>query len=158
MRHSAATLKKSRPDRCLGRSRGGLNTKIHALTDECGLAVRFVITPSNTHDIRAAAELLFAVQPRQMILRDKAYDANWLRDYVSERGSRPNIPPKSWRKSPICFSPWLYMKRNLVERVFNKLKYFRTISTGYDKFGSTFYAMVQLARIRVRLSRYESTA
>ena len=48
--------------------------------------VKFVMTPRNTHDIRAAAELLADVQPGQLVLGDKAYHANWLRDYVSERG------------------------------------------------------------------------
>ena len=151
-------FKKSHPDRCLGRSRGGLTTKIHALTDKLGLPVKFVIIPGNTHDIQAAAELLADIQRGQMVLGDKAYDANWLRDYVSDRGGWANIPPKSLRKSPICFSPWLYKQRNLVERFFNKLKYFRRIATRYDKLGSTFYAMVKLACIRIRLRHYESTA
>ena len=86
-----------------------------------------------------------------MVLGDKAYDANWLRDYIAERGGWTNIPPKTLRKSPICFSPCLYKQRNLVERFFNKLKYFRRIATRYDKLGSAFHAMVKLAFIRIRL-------
>lgn len=117
-----------------------------------------MITPGNTHDIQAATELLADIRPGQMVLGDKAYDANWLRDYVSDRGGWANIPPKSLRKSPICFSPWLYKKRNLVERFFNKLKYFRRVATRYDKLGSAFHAMVKLACIRIRLRHYESTA
>lgn len=75
--HSAATLK-NHPDIFLGRSRGGLTTKIHALTDGEGLPVKFVIAPGNTHDIQAAAELLADICKGQMVLVDKAYDANWL--------------------------------------------------------------------------------
>jgi transposase len=127
--HSAATLKKSHPDRCLGRIRGGLTTKIHALTDGEGLPVKFVITPGNTHDIQAAAELLTDIRKGQMVLGDKAYDANWLKDSVAEQGSGANIPPKTLRKSPICFSPWLYRQRNLIERFLNKLKHYRRIAT-----------------------------
>lgn len=48
--------------------------------------MKFVITPGNTHDIQAAAELLTDIRKGQMVLADKAYDANWLRDYVSDRG------------------------------------------------------------------------
>lgn len=117
-----------------------------------------MITPGNTHDIQAAAELLDNIRPGQMLLGDKAYDADWLRTMVSAQGGWANIPPKRLRKSPICFSPALYKQRNLIERFFNKLKYYRRIATRYDKLGSTFLAMVKLACIRLRLRHYESTA
>ena len=156
--HSAATLNKSHPDRCLRRSRGGLTIKIHALTDNDGLPVKFVITPGQTHDIQAAAELLKDISKGQMLLAYRAYDADWLREMVFEKGGWVNIPPKTNRKTPICFSPWLYKKRNLVERFFNKLKYYRRIATRYDKLGSSFLAMAKLACIRLRLRHYDSTA
>ena len=44
-----------------------------------------------------------------------------------------NIPPKTNRKNPICFSPYLYKARNLIERFFNKIKHYRRIATRYDK-------------------------
>jgi transposase len=49
-----------------------------------------------------------------------------------ERGAWANIPPKSNRKNPICFSPYLYRDRNLVERFFNKIKHCRRVATRYD--------------------------
>jgi transposase len=94
----------------------------------------------------------------QMLLADKAYDADWIRALVNERGAWANIPPKSNRKNPVCFSPHLYKARNQIERFFNKLKYFRRIATRYDKLGTTFLAMVKLAAIRLRLRVCESTA
>ena len=100
-----------------GQSRGGLTPKIHALTDADGLPVKLVITPGQTHDIQAAAELLGDLRKGQMVLADKAYDADWLRAMVGEQGAWANIPPKSNRKSPICFSPALYKQRNLIERL-----------------------------------------
>jgi len=120
--------------------------------------VRLTITPGQTHDIQAAAELLGGICKGQMVLADKAYDADWLRELVSQQGGWANIPPQSNRTSPICFSPWLYKRRNLIERFFNKLKYYRRIATRYDKLGSTFLAMAKLASIRLRLRHYESTA
>ncbi len=69
-----------------------------------------------------------------------------------------NIPPKSNRKDPICFSPHLYKARNLVERFFNKIKHFRRIATRYDKLAANYMAMIKLASIRVWLRVYESTA
>jgi transposase len=128
------------------------------LTDEHGLPVKLTISCGNTHDIQAAAELLGDLGSGQMVLGDKAYDADWLRALVAERGGWANIPPKRHRTSPICFSPWLYKQRNLIERFFNKLKYYRRIATRYDKLGASFLAMVKLACIRLRLRHYESTA
>jgi transposase len=98
------------------------------------------------------------MQEGQVLLADKAYDADWLRDMVSALGARANIPPKSNRKAPIEFDLRLYKQRNLIERFFNKLKYFRRIATRYDKLGRHYLAMIKLAAIRVRLRAYESTA
>jgi transposase len=127
------------------------------LTDDDGLPVQCVITPRNTHDIQAASELLAYLRKGQMVLGDKAYDANWLMDYIAERGGWANVPPKTLRKSPTCFSPWLYKQRNLIKRFFNKLKYFRRIATRYDKLGSAYLAMIRLACIRIRLRHFEFT-
>jgi len=110
------------------------------------------------HDIKAAAELLDHMSEGQMLLADKAYDADWLRAFIHERGAWANIPPKSNRKNPVCFSPYLYKARNQVERFFNKLKYYRRIATRYDKLGSSYLAMIKLACIRIKLRFYESTA
>ncbi|KSV89940.1 transposase ISCc1, partial [Sinorhizobium fredii USDA 205] len=152
----AATLKASHPDRCLGRSHGGLTTKIHALTDGLGLPVRIVITPGHAHDLTAVSEMLDGIGNGETLLADKAYDADWLRKIIRTRGAWANIPPRSNRKGSIVFSPWLYKKRNLIERFFNKLKCSRRIATRYEKLGSTFLAMTKLACIRVVLRHYES--
>lgn len=103
------------------------------MTDAKGLPIKIVITPGEAHDLIPARELLQDMQDVQVLLADKAYDADWLRNMVSELGARANIPPKSNRKAPIAFDPKLYKQRNLVERFFNKLKYFRRIATRYDK-------------------------
>ena len=128
------------------------------MTDERGLPVRLAITPGQAHDITAARELLDVVEEGQIVLGDKAYDADWLRQEMLERGAFANIPPKANRKDAVCFSPWLYKARNVVERFFNKLKCFRRIATRYDKLGSSYLAMVKLAAIRIKLRDYESTA
>ncbi len=64
---------------------------------------------------------------------DRGYDANWIRAFVNQRGAWANIPPKHIRKDLICFSPYLYRARNLVERFFSKIKQCRRIATRYDK-------------------------
>jgi transposase len=63
------------------------------------------------------------------ILADRGYDADWIRALASQQGAWANIPQKRNRKEAICFSPYLYRARNLVERFFNKIKQCRRIGT-----------------------------
>ncbi len=86
-----------------------------------------------------------------MLLADKGYDANALREAVRNRKAWANIPPKANRRDPVCFSKHLYKARNLVERFFNRIKQFRRIATRYDKLAENFLAAVKLASIRVWL-------
>ena len=92
-----------------------------------------------------------------IVLADKAYDSDRIRELIHEQGATPNIPPKSNRKWKPCFSKRLYRERNLIERFFSKLKHFRRIATRYDKLAENFLAMVQLASVRLWLRDYEST-
>lgn len=88
----------------------------------------------------------------------KGYDANALRNAVSERKAWANIPPKANRKDPICLSPFLYRARNLVERFFNKAKQFRRIATRYDKLAENYLTALKLVAIRIWLRGNESTS
>lgn len=135
-----------------------MTTKIHALVDARGLPVRLMITPGQAHDAPPARDLLAHLKPDQIVLADKAYDAGWLRELIQEQGAVPNIPNRKGKSWNCCFSKTLYKRRNLVERFFNKLKYFRRVATRYDKLGSSFMAMIKLAAIRIWLRNYESTA
>ncbi len=92
-----------------------------------------------------------------MLLADKGYDANALRDAVTERKAWANIPPKANRKDPICFSKYLYSARNLVERFFNKIKQFRRIATRYDKLAENYLGALKLVAVRIWLRANEST-
>ncbi|MDI3560481.1 IS5 family transposase [Bradyrhizobium sp. Arg816] len=154
----AATGKKGDRDHCLGRSRGGLTTKIHAVVDAQGLPIRLGLTAGQAHDAPAAYRLLDRLDPRTIVLADKAYDADGIRALIHAQNAVPNIPAKSNRKWKPCFSKRLYRERNLVERFFSKLNHFRRIATRYDKLAENFLAMVQLASMRLWLRTYESTA
>lgn len=68
---------------------------------------------------------------------------------VHQRGAWANIPPKKNRKEALCFGPYLYRARNLVERFFNKMKHCRRVATRYDKLAANYSAFVQLAWLRV---------
>ena len=100
----------------MGRSRGGLTTKIHALTDAHGLPLELVLTPGQAGDCPVAAQLLGHLRPDTILLADKAYDADWLRRQIETAGAAPNIPPMAHRRWKPCFSPVLYRARNCIER------------------------------------------
>ena len=93
-----------------------------------------------------------------MILADKAYDARPIGEMIDGQGAWADIPPKSNRKDPICFSPHLYKARTLVERLFNKIQHFRRIAARCDKLAAKYMAMIKLASIGVWIRVYESTA
>ena len=122
------------------------------------MPVRLGLTAGEAHDAPAAYDLLDRLHPRTIVLADKAYDANGIRDLIEAQGAVPNIPAKSNRKWKPCFSKTLYRERNQVERFFSKLKHFRRIATRYDKLADNFLAMVKLASLRLWLRAHESTA
>ena len=140
----------------MGRSRGGLTSKIHAVVDTNGLPVHLALTPGEAHDNRLCSVLLSALLPQTMLLADRGYDADWIRELARQQGAWANIPPKRNRKDPICFSPYLYRARNLIERFFNKIKQCRRVATRYDKLAANYLAFVKLASIRIWLRANES--
>ena len=141
----------------LGRSRGGLTTKLHAVVNGKGLPLRLEVTPGEAHDNRLCLTLLGDLNPKTMVIADRGYDADWIRALVDEQGAWANIPPKRNRKDPVCFSPHLYRARNHIERFFNRIKQCRRVATRYDKLASNYLAFVQLASIRLWLRAYEFT-
>ena len=141
----------------MGRSRGGLTTKIHAIVDAQGLPIRLALSPGQAHDASLIDQLLEGLAPGAMLLGDRAYDADKIRADQAERGGWANIPPKRNRVNPIVFSPYLYRQRNLIERFFNRIKHFRRIATRYDKLADTFLAALKLVAVRLWLRHYEST-
>ena len=144
-------------EQSMGRSRGGLTTKIHAVVDTRGLPVRLALTTGEAHDNRLALTLLSGLKSGAMLLADRGFDAGWIRVLVSQQGAWANIPPRRTRTEPICLSRYLHRVRNLVERFFNKIKQCRRIATRYDKLAANYLAFIQLASIRIWLLVNEST-
>jgi transposase len=133
----------------MGRSRGGLTTKIHALVDADGRQIGVDLTPGQAHDSKMAEPMLKNIRTDTILLADRAYDTNALRDFAKEKRAWANIPAKQNRKESFPFSSWVYRQRNLVERFFNKLKQFRGIATRYDKHPQNFLAAVKLLATRI---------
>jgi transposase len=141
----------------MGRSRGGLTTKIHAVVDAEGRPIRLGLSPGQAHDCTKAEALLDDVDCDSILLADRAYDTDDIRRFVDQRGAWANIPPKKNRKSRFAFSRWVYRQRNLVERFFNRIKNYRGIATRYDRKAINFLAAIKLVAVRMWLKSYEST-
>ncbi len=127
----------------MGRSRGGLTTKIHALSDALGRPLRFILTGGEAGDITMAPALLANVEAGGVIA-DKAYDSNALRALIAAAGAEAIIPSNRTRKILIPHDVIAYKLRNRIERFFNKLKHFRRIATRYDRLARNFLASVCL--------------
>ncbi|ADU15350.1 hypothetical protein Astex_3736 (plasmid) [Asticcacaulis excentricus CB 48] len=147
--HGATAKKGGLDDGCMGRSRGGLTTKIHAVVDAECRPIALELTAGQAHDSQMALPMLSAMREGTIVLGDKAYDTNALRIAVSEKKAWANIPAKSNRKASFAFSGWVYRQRNLVERFFSKLKQFRGIATRYDKNPLNFLAAVKIVASRI---------
>ena len=128
----------------MGRSRGGLTTKIHMVCDTLGRPLRFILTAGQRHDCLSAKALLDGFQA-DAVLADKAYDNNDLRQTIAEMKAQAVIPSTRSRKVPIPHDEIAYKDRNRIERCFNKLKHFRRFATRYDRRTVHFLAFIHLA-------------
>jgi len=128
----------------IGRSRGGRNTKIHAIADAKGRLLSFLLTGGDAHDCPKAQRLIRRVKPAKKLLGDKAYDSEELRDWLNARGTTPVIPNKSNRKQPFSFNKRAYKWRHRIENAFCRLKDFRRIATRYDRLARNYLASICL--------------
>ncbi|MET8898711.1 IS5 family transposase [Streptomyces albogriseolus] len=173
--HAAATGRKGGSsgdepdDHALGRSRGGLTTKVHLACDGKGRPLALLVTPGQRHDSVCARILLERIRvPRSglgrprcrpdQVIADKAYSSRGFRAYLRRRGIAHTIPEKADQRRhrlrrgsrggrPPGFDRETYRRRYLVERCFNRLKGFRGIATRYDKTATSYEAAVSLASL-----------
>jgi len=136
--------KRGAKDQALGRSRGGLSTKIHMAIDAVGQPVRFILTGGEKADSPQAIPLLRGLRATHVIA-DKGYDANQVLGFISVQGAKAVIPPRSNRKVQREYDRELYKQRNVIERTFNRLKSWRRIATRYDRRSIYYLAFLHLA-------------
>src|ERR1700689_4096570 len=137
--------KKEGEDQAIGRSRGGLSTKIHTLVDALGNPIGFHLTGGEAHDLVGADELLPGMEA-EMLPPEKPFDPEErLIKPPAAAGKTAVIPSKANRKQPRNFDRHMYAARHLIENFFAKLKQYRAIATRYDKTARNFLAAVHLA-------------
>jgi transposase len=103
------------------------------------------VTPGQVGDIRIAQALVASVPPGSALAADTAYDSDRFRSFLMGRGTTPIIPNNPTRKRLHPFDENGYRGRNLIERMFCRLKDWRRIATRYDKLAITFISAVYLA-------------
>ncbi len=91
-----------------------------------------------------------------VLLADRGYDSDALREVLAARGARANVRLMPNRINLPPFDKRLYRQRNLVERFFNKLKHFRAVATRYDKRDDNYLASIKLAAARIWMRFNES--
>jgi transposase len=141
--HSAGA--KGQAPQAIGRSRGGLSTKIHATVDALGNPTGVHLTPGQAHDLEGADALLPGT-PGAAVIADKAYDAQQrVIEPLVKAGKTVVIPPRSTRTHQRGYDWHLYKARHLIENFFAKLKQYRAIATRYDKTACNFLGAIHLA-------------
>lgn len=130
----------------VGKTRGGQNTKLHALVDSKGYPVSIILSAGNRHDILFAGDLVSGEIART-ILADKAYDCDRFRELLADLGLQACIPPKDNRKDPEPYHKGYYKKRHRVENFFQRIKEYRAIATRYEKRADRFEALVLVVSI-----------
>ncbi|MGL4426535.1 MAG: IS5 family transposase [Alphaproteobacteria bacterium] len=149
----AAGAKKKEGNQAIGRSSGGLSTKIHATCDALGNPTGFHLTQGQGHDLEGADALMEHVVKADAVLADKAYDADErVRSKLKEKGRQAVIPPRKNRRILLPYDKHLYKARYLMENFFAKLKQYRAIATRYDKTSTNFLGAIHLASIVIWLN------
>ena len=127
----------------MGKSRGGLSTKIHAAVDALGNPIRLLLTPGQASEY-GQAEALIEGFAFEAVLADKGYNSDAFVEVIQRRGAEAIIPSKKNRLNPRSLDRHLYKARNLVVRFFQKLKQFRRIATRYERLARNYQSMLSL--------------
>ena len=130
----------------MGKTRGGRNTKIMALTDVRGMAVKLSLIEGQAYEGNHVIELLD--DPRGlMVVGDNGFDSDKLRQQLEELGARHCFPSKSNRRKKHRLNKKLYRQRYQVENFFCRLKRWACSSTRRDKLALHFLSLIQFASI-----------
>jgi transposase len=133
-------------DEALGRSRGGLGTKIVGVCDAAGRLVDFLLAPGQAHELAPSLTLMRRLsQAPSWALADMACDAKEFRSELRVMGAIPVVPSRRGAKDRQPCPAYIYRHRNLIERCWSRLKERRAVATRYDKTAVSYAACVAIA-------------
>ena len=144
--HQHASGARHGEERSIGRSCGGLTTKIHMCADAHGNPIDFEVTGGQVHDSQVAPLLIEHAGKAENFIADKGYDSEAIRNKALQAGMNPIIHRRTntIRPNP-TFDSHLYKARHLVENLFARLKHFRSIATRFEKLARNFKSILYLA-------------
>ena len=128
----------------IGRTKGGLNTKVAVVVEGRGRPVAVALAAGQRHDLRAVEPLLPHLRGYRVVA-DKAFDTPSFRARLRRQKTRTCIPPRRARRNPCTFHRGYYRQRHKVENFFCRMKRHRRLSTRYEKLAATFLGFVHLA-------------
>lgn len=119
---TASSMRIDRLPREIGRSVGGLTTKIHLMANTEQIPLDFSLTGGQVNDSKEGEEIIKKNCPRfKILLTDKGYDTDKIRSCLSQGYKTTCIPGKSNRKNPAFYDRELYKKRSVIENMFGRL-------------------------------------
>jgi putative transposase len=133
--HGGKLVQKRAVPRRIGR-KGGLNSKLHAVTDGDGKPLILLLSEGQ---MTAHASCL---PQAKSLTGDRGYDSDWFRQALIEKEIEPCIPPKTNRKVQHGDDKALYKKRHKLENTFGWLKDWRRVATRYDRCAHTFFSSI----------------
>ena len=133
-----------REAQAIGHTRGGANSKLHAMVDGKGRLVKAILTAGQVNDARIGPDLVGGVRGVRIVC-DKGYDSKAIRQAASRSGSFSCIPRRSGCLEPAPFHKGYYRKRHHVENFFQRIKRLRRIATRYDKLATVYFNFILLA-------------
>jgi transposase len=136
--------KRGASEQAIGVTKGGRNSKLHALVDKLCRPWVIILTPGNVADCTVGPECVSLIAGIKKLLGDKAYDSDPFRKSLRQNGITPVIPGRANRKKRIRHDKEAYKGRNVIERCYCRLKDFRRIATRYDKLARNFFSSVCL--------------
>ena len=136
----------------MGRTKGGINSKIHAVVDAKGRAIVLLLTPGQLHDVTVASHLLANLR-HVIVVGDKAYDSYALYESLCSQKCQVSISTRAGRRKVPFHRGW-YRRRHRVENFFQRAKTMRRFATRYDKTSACFFATACLAAVLDWLNRF----
>ena len=142
--HSAGAA--SGNDEAIGKSRGGNTSKIHLAVDAHGLPIEFDITGGQINDCTQATRLIAKLPTAEVIVADKGYDSETIREQIKQQGAKAAIPRRRNAVKGNTDMDWgLYRTRHLVENAFARLKQYRAVASRFDKLKQNYESVVAMA-------------
>ena len=129
------------------------------MTNAWGLPMRAEITGGEVSDYKGFDLLMDGeLPPPKVLIADRGYDSDHIRQCIEQRGGTTVIPGRSTRKEAIPVDGFIYALRNQIERCFNKLKNARRLATRYDKTAESYLGFIHIVAARIWVKKFVNEA